>query len=87
MSATQSPSGAAALASTTIAARPRRDSYAGTLYGLMHAYDLVGADDAALREQIRGDVLVLAGRLVRYGWSFPRPLGNVRRPSTSGSSR
>lgn len=59
---------------------PSRDSYAGTLYGLTHAYDLVGKDDKALRDQIRGDVLVLAGRLVKYGWSFPRPHGNVSVP-------
>jgi len=59
---------------------PSRDSYAGTLYGLTHAYDLVGKDDPVLRAQIRGDVLVLAGRLVKYGWSFPRPHGNVSVP-------
>jgi hypothetical protein len=58
---------------------PSRDSYAGTLYGLPYADDLVGKDDPALREQIRGDVLVLAGRLVKYGLSFPRPHGNVSR--------
>jgi hypothetical protein len=59
---------------------PSRDSYAGTLYGLLHAYDLVGQDDPELRAQIRSDVLVLAGRLVKYGWSFPRPHGNVSTP-------
>ncbi|MCU1673957.1 MAG: hypothetical protein JWN77_2070 [Frankiales bacterium] len=59
---------------------PSRDSYAGTLYGLLYAYDLVGKDDPALSAQIRGDVLVLAGRLVKYGWSFPRPHGNVSVP-------
>jgi hypothetical protein len=59
---------------------PSRDSYAGTLYGLLYAYDLVGADDKTLRDQIRGDVLVLAQRLVKYGWSFPRPHGNVSVP-------
>ena len=59
---------------------PSRDSYAGTLYGLTHAYDLVGKDFPELREQLRGDVLVLAGRLVKYGWSFPRPHGNVSSP-------
>ena len=59
---------------------PSRDSYAGTLYGLLYAYDLVGKDDPELRAQIRGDVLVLAGRLVKYGWSFPRPHGNISSP-------
>jgi hypothetical protein len=59
---------------------PSRDSYAGTLYGLLHAYDLVGKDDPALREQIRGDVLLLATRLVKFGWSFPRPHGNISTP-------
>jgi hypothetical protein len=59
---------------------PSRDSYAGTLYGLLYAYDLVGKDDPALRAQIRGDVLVLAGRLVKYGWSFPRPHGDISVP-------
>lgn len=59
---------------------PSRDSYAGTLYGLLYAYDLVGADDAALRDQIRADVLLLATRLVKFGWSFPRPHGNVSVP-------
>jgi hypothetical protein len=59
---------------------PSRDTYAGTLYGLLYAYDLVGKDDPALRAQIRGDVLVLAQRLVKYGWSFPRPHGNISVP-------
>ncbi|MBK5307039.1 MAG: hypothetical protein JJD92_10160 [Frankiaceae bacterium] len=59
---------------------PSRDSYAGTLYGLTHAYDLVGKDDPVLSAQIRGDILVLAGRLVKYGWSFPRPHGNISVP-------
>lgn len=59
---------------------PSRDSYAGTLYGLLHAYDLVGGDDRALRDQIRADVLLLATRLVKFGWSFPRPHGNVTTP-------
>lgn len=59
---------------------PSRDSYAGTLYGLLHAYDLVGEDDPALRAQIRADVLALATRLVKFGWAFPRPHGNVSVP-------
>ena len=59
---------------------PSRDSYAGTLYGLLHAYDLVGEDDPALRDQVRADVLALATRLVKFGWSFPRPHGNITAP-------
>ncbi len=59
---------------------PSRDSYAGTLYGLMYAYDLVSQDDPAMRARIRYDVLALARRLVKFGWSFPRPHGNISVP-------
>jgi hypothetical protein len=60
---------------------PSRDTYAGTTFGLLAAYDLVGdALGAGRKEQIRGDVLALAGFLVKYGWSYPRPHGNVSIP-------
>ncbi|MDQ1711179.1 MAG: hypothetical protein QOE45_629 [Frankiaceae bacterium] len=59
---------------------PSRDTYAGTTFGLMLAFDLVGAKDTALRDTIRADMLTLATRLVKYGWSFPRPHGNVSLP-------
>jgi hypothetical protein len=59
---------------------PSRDTYAGTTFGLLAAYDLVGGDDPALRDRIRGDVLAMAGFLVKYGWNYPRPHGYVAVP-------
>ena len=60
---------------------PSRDTYAGVTFGLGLAFDLVSGDDPAMREQIRSDILVLATRLVKYGWTFPRPHGNVSIPA------
>jgi hypothetical protein len=56
---------------------PSRDTYAGMTFGLLTAYDLVGPDEPALQEQIRGDVLAMASFLLKYGWSYPRPHGYV----------
>jgi hypothetical protein len=59
---------------------PSRDTYAGTTFGLLTAFDLVGPDDPALQAMIRADVITLADFLVRHGWSYPRPHGNVNIP-------
>ncbi|HUR15370.1 MAG TPA: hypothetical protein VM097_12885, partial [Mycobacteriales bacterium] len=56
---------------------PSRDTYAGLLFGMLTAFDLVGPDDAALRAQVRDDVLAMAGYLVRHGWNHVRPNGAV----------
>ena len=56
---------------------PSRDTYAGLVFGLLTAFDMVGPDESALRAQIRDDVLAMADFLVKYGWNFPRPNGYV----------
>ena len=56
---------------------PSRDTYAGTTFGLLAAYDLVGEDLGPRREQIREDILSLARFLVKHGWTYPRPHGYV----------
>ena len=59
---------------------PSRDTYAGTTFGLLNAFDLVGPDRPDLQAQIRDDILTLAGFLVKYGWNYPRPHGNISAP-------
>lgn len=61
---------------------PSRDTYAGTTFGLLTAFDLVSGDDPAMRALIRDDILTLAGFLVKYGWNYPRPHGNISAPPT-----
>lgn len=61
---------------------PSRDTYAGTTFGLLTAFDLVARDVPGMRAQIRDDILTLADFLVRHGWNFPRPHGNVSAPPT-----
>jgi hypothetical protein len=59
---------------------PSRDTYAGTTFGLLAAFDLVSTDDGAMRNLIRDDLLTMAGFLVEHGWTYPRPHGNVSLP-------
>jgi hypothetical protein len=59
---------------------PSRDTYAGTIFGLLAAFDLVGPDDAAARHLIRDDILTMARFLYKNGWTYPRPHGNVSLP-------
>jgi hypothetical protein len=59
---------------------PSRDTYAGTTFGLLTAFDLVSGDDPAMRALIRDDVLTLANFLVKYGWNYPRPHGQISLP-------
>lgn len=59
---------------------PSRDTYAGTTFGLLTAFDLVSGDDPSMRSMIRDDVLKLGRFLVKYGWNYPRPHGNVSLP-------
>lgn len=61
---------------------PSRDTYAGTTFGLLAAFDLVATDDPSMRALIRDDILTLAGFLVKYGWNYPRPHGNISAPPT-----
>lgn len=56
---------------------PSRDTYAGLTFGMLTAFDLVGPDEPALREQIRGDLLAMGDYLVRYGWNYVRPSGYI----------
>ncbi|MFA5890373.1 MAG: hypothetical protein WDA27_05420 [Actinomycetota bacterium] len=57
-----------------------RDAYAGTTFGLLNAFDLVGADDPSMRAQIRDDVIRMTAFALKYGWTTPRPHGNVSLP-------
>ncbi|MFA5787617.1 MAG: hypothetical protein WDA71_11680 [Actinomycetota bacterium] len=59
---------------------PSRDTYAGTTFGMLTAFDLVSADDPAMRAMIASDVQILANFLVKNGWTYPRPHGNVSLP-------
>jgi hypothetical protein len=56
---------------------PSRDTYAGLTFGLLTAYDLVGADLGPLRDQIRTDLQSMGDFLLKYGWNYPRPHGYV----------
>jgi len=53
-----------------------RDTYAGTIYGLLTIFDLVAVDDAAMRHEIRDDLYSLASELLKYGWFMPHPWNN-----------
>ena len=59
---------------------PSRDTYAGTIFGLLTAFDLVGPDDADARHLIRDDVIAMTRFLFKNGWNYPRPHGNVSLP-------
>ena len=56
---------------------PSRDTYAGVIFGMLSAFDMVSPDYPAMRAQIRDDILAMAGFLVKYGWNYPRPQGYV----------
>jgi hypothetical protein len=57
-----------------------RDTYAGVLFGLLTAFDLVGPDDVAARDLIRDDLLAMADFLLKYGWNYAHPHGDVAVP-------
>lgn len=57
-----------------------RDNYAGTLFGMLTAFDLVGPDDPQVRALIRDDLLRIADFLLAHGWSYARPSGRVALP-------
>lgn len=56
---------------------PSRDTYAGLVFGMLTAFDLVGPDQPALRSQIRNDLVAIGDYLLRHGWSLVRPTGTV----------
>ncbi len=56
---------------------PSRDTYAGMVFGMLTAFDMVGPDEPALRDQIRDDIFSMARFLLKYGWNYPRPNGYV----------
>jgi hypothetical protein len=49
-------------------AKTTRDQYAGIVFGLATAFDLVGPDDPALQAQLRDDIILLSDYLLRHGW-------------------
>ncbi len=57
-----------------------RDTYAGVFFGLLTAFDLVAPDDVAVRDLIRDDILAMANFLLKYGWNYPHPHGDVNLP-------
>lgn len=71
---TQPPGEYVCEASTT------RDAYAGTFFGLLNAFDLVGPDDPEVRDLIRDDVLAMADFLLKYAWNYPHPHGEIAVP-------
>lgn len=56
---------------------PSRDTYAGTTFGLLTAFDLVSGDDPAMRRTISTDLLAMGNFLLKYGWNYPRPHGYI----------
>jgi hypothetical protein len=60
-----------------------RDAYAGTIFGLLVAFDLYSPDDPALRTQIRNDIVTLSNFAFKYLWNHPRPHGKVSIPIDS----
>jgi hypothetical protein len=57
-----------------------RDAYAGTIFGLLLAFDLVSPDDDDMRTQIRNDIVTLSNFAFKYLWNTPRPHGRIRLP-------
>ena len=57
-----------------------RDTYAGVFFGLLTAFDLVAPDDTAVRDLIRDDILAMADFLLKYGWNYAHPHGDVNVP-------
>jgi hypothetical protein len=60
-----------------------RDAYAGTIFGLLVAFDLYSSDDPTLRTQIRNDIVTLSNFAFKYLWNTPRPHGRVSIPIDS----
>jgi hypothetical protein len=56
---------------------PSRDTYAGLTFGLLTAFDMLGAEDLALKDQIRTDLVSMGEFLLKYGWNYPRPHGYI----------
>lgn len=56
---------------------PSRDTYAGTTFGLLTAFDLVSQDDPAMRKTISDNLLAMGNFLIKYGWNYPRPHGYI----------
>lgn len=56
---------------------PSRDTYAGLIFGMLTAFDLVSVDAPDLRRQIRTDLLAMGNFLWKYAWTYPRPHGYV----------
>lgn len=60
---------------------PSRDTYDGTVFGLLTAFDLVSPDNLALRKDIANNLMTLTAFLYKYQWFYPRPWGNIYNPT------
>jgi hypothetical protein len=60
-----------------------RDAYAGTTFGLLTAFDLVGNDIPGLRKLVGGDLITLTNFAFKYLWNTPRPHGRISIPIDS----
>lgn len=60
-----------------------RDAYAGTTFGLLTAFDLVGPDDRAMRKMIGQDLITLTDFAFTHLWTTPRPHGRLSIPIDS----
>lgn len=60
-----------------------RDAYAGTMFGLLVAFDLVGGDDRPMRTAVRNDIVTLSNFAFKYLWNTPRPHGRISIPFDS----
>jgi len=63
-----------------------RDAYAGVTFGLATAFDLVTADDPAMRETIRHDLMAMTDYALKYLWNTPRPHGEIVVPELFGGN-
>jgi hypothetical protein len=57
-----------------------RDAYAGTFFGLLTAFDLVGSHDKAIADTIRDDIVTMVNFTFKYYWNTPRPNGRISIP-------
>ncbi len=63
-----------------------RDAYAGTTFGMVTAFDLVGPDDPAMRQMLGRDLMTMTAFAHKWLWTTPRPHGAVVIPEVFGGN-